>query len=626
MRVLRAAGWVALAFAVVAALAAQLPLQPGSLKATLDGSFAAVLHHVAAQPPGQRPRLISTYGPLGFTHYALFLPETYARMLAVRAALAAVLCWATAWLGWVAWASPWGAALALAACTPLLGAADARSLALVAMVPLVELAAARRAPAPLRLALGAAVGLLALTKVTFVTAALVVLGPLALADLFARRPPLTALAALATAVAGWLLLGQGWTDLVAYLDWSLREITPGYTEAMQLRTTPRLVEHAAAVSVALLAWVVVLAWRSGRPGWWAPVLACAGLLVLQFKSGFVRADVHVFTTAFALLVEGVLLFVLSGRRPAVVASVTLLLAAVPGALLWHALVANGTPTTVFRFVLPNDLRARLAALPGVARMDALVAASAGPMRDLRGMMAMPTFDGGVDMIGHWQSLLLANQSPYRPRPVFHGYMAYTPRLAAENAAFLSSDAAPRWLLFHPETIDGRLPALDDAALWPLLLARYRPAGGVGRYALLERRATPRPWRLVPLASLEVRTDEPIAVPPPDGGPIWARIDVGETAAERLQTLLFAGPYQSVDIVFATNAVWRARLVPAIARDGFLLSPVIGTVAAFVALSEQGPGALADQVVRTIRVHVDTPFGAPAGPHPVRVEFARLEME
>lgn len=622
MRIAGAVGWVVLAFAVVVAMAALLPLQPNFLEETLDGSFAAVLHHGAAHGL----RLISTYGPLGFAYYDTYLPETWTALLAVRAALAAALCWGAAWLGGAAWRSPWGAALALFACAPLLRGSDARWFVLVALVPLVELVPGRAPPASLRLALGAVLGLLALIKVSFVTAAVVVLAPTTVATVLARGVPLTALAAAASAAIGWALLGLSGAELVAYLDWSLREIMPGYTEAMQLRTAPTLVGGAAVISGALLAWAGVLAWRTRRRWWWATAIAFAMVLLVQFKAGFTRADVHVFTTVFALLMEGVLLALLGGRHPAAFAVGVLLVAALPGTLLWSALALHGAPTTVFRFLSPADVLARLRALPSVARGDAFTMAHEQRVRDLRGVMAMPALEGGVDMIAHRQSLLIANRSPYRPRPVFQGYMAYTPRLAAANAAFLASDGAPHWLLFDPETIDGRLPTMDDAELWPLLLGSYRSAGVAGRYALLERRDTPRRWRLVPIGAVDARTGEAIPVPPAERGPIWARIEVQETLVERLRAAVFAGPYVFADLVFVTNAVWRARLVPAIARDGFLLSPVVSTVPAFVALSEQGPAGIPDQAVREIRVRVDSPFGTPLAPRPVRIELSRLELE
>jgi hypothetical protein len=309
-----------------------------------------------------------------------------------------------------------------------------------------------------------------------------------------------------------------------------------------------------------------------------------------------------------------------------VAVAAVFVAALPGALLWHALVVNGAPTTEFSFVSPRDLVARFTALTALTRGEPFASAYNQHLRDIRGMMAMPAFDGGVDMLGLRQGLLIANQSPYRPLPVFQSYMAYTPRLARENAAFLASDGAPRWLLFNLDTIDNRFPAIDDADLWPLLLTLYQPAGQVDRFLLLERRATPRAWRLVPIGGADALTDRPIAVPPADGGPIWARIEVAESPAERLTTALFAAPYQYVDVVYVTNAVWRARLVPAIARDGFLLSPVVANVPAFVALSTQGPAGIPDQAVREIRIHVDSPFGQPTAPRAVRVEFSRLQIE
>src|SRR5512139_3666314 len=178
MRVVRAAGWGVLALALVAAATPQLPLRPSFLEASLDGSFAAVLYHAAAQPAAARPRLISTYGPLGFTSYTVYLPETYARLFIARAALAAVLSWALAWVGWAAWASPWGAAVVLLGSAPLLGNADVRGFLLLALLPLVDLVPARPPPTALRIALGAALGVLAVSKVTFVTGALVTLGPL----------------------------------------------------------------------------------------------------------------------------------------------------------------------------------------------------------------------------------------------------------------------------------------------------------------------------------------------------------------------------------------------------------------------------------------------------------------
>ena len=623
MRVGWALGWVAMAGAVAAVMLAAVPLQPLFLDPNLDNSFAAVLNHAAAQPLDSRPRLISTYGPLGFSHMELYLPQTFPRVMALRGLLAAVLAAGIGWLGWAAWRSPWSAAVALAAAAPLLRGGDARLFTLLALVPLVELAV----PAPpraLRWALGVALGLAALTKVTFLTATAVVLAPMVAASLLGGRGvPSTAVVAALSGLGAWVLLGLGLDQALDYVRWSATDITPGYSQAMQIRTSPALVLHAAAVALAVWAWVALLARSRRRPGWWAVPLAIAPLLLLQFKAGFVRADVHVFTPAAALLIASVLLALLLGRRVAALGAA--LVVALPGALLAHALLIEGRPSGSFRVIAPSNFHTRLTTLPAALRGEVFAPQHALRVRELRNELSVLDFEGGVDMFGFAQSLLVAQSAPYRPRPVFQSYMAYTPRLARANAEFLAGDGAPRWILFGTDMIDGRLLAIDDAAAWPELLTRYQPTGTVGSYALLERRAVPRRWRLTPIGSVDALTDKPIAVPPMAAGPVWARVTVDEPLIDRLQTLLLAAPYVSLDIALTNAAVWRARVVAPVARDGFLLSPVVTTPAQFTELALRGVAALPDREVATVSVHVASPFDGADRLRTVRVEFLRLEI-
>ena len=504
--------------------------------------------------------------------------------------------------------SPWGAALLVLASAPLLGPGDGHSFLLVALLALIELVPARPPPPLLRLVLGIALGLLAVIKVTFVSAGAIVLAPLALAALQQRRLPLSALTALATVAASWLLLGLGWGEWVAYLDWSLREITPGYSQAMQHRATTLLVWHAVAVSGALLVWIAVLARRRLPHGWWAPPLAAAGVLFLQFKAGFVRADVHVFITAFALLLEGLALAVLLGRRG-----------------------RCSAPCSSWR------CRGRCWGMrwsPNPRRPS--------PTASCRQAVSPPAWR-------RCRRSSAATPSPRRTRSTFAICAARWPCRRSTAVSTCSAIGRVCWSPTSRRTGHGRCSRATwptrrasrtrTPTSWPALRHRAgccsirRPSTTASRpsttrprghccSACISQRAqsdalrcsssapAPRAWRLVPLGGADALTDQPITVPPTDGGPIWARIDVQETALDHLQTLLFAAPYQYVDVVYVTNAVWRARLVAAIARDGFLLSPVVDTVPGFVALATQGPQAIATQAVREIRVHVDSPFGEP----------------
>jgi hypothetical protein len=143
------------------------------------------------------------------------------------------------------------------------------------------------------------------------------------------------------------------------------------------------------------------------------------------------------------------------------------------------------------------------------------------------MRPLPALDGSVDVYPTEQAMVLAHGLQYRPRPVFQSYMAYTPALEAANAAALRGPAAPDWVLFHLRPIDGRLPALDDAASWPELLARYRWAGVAGDMAVLQRRADPRPWHVEAAVPFHAVAGEWIALPAPAGDLIWLRASLAQ---------------------------------------------------------------------------------------------------
>ena len=63
------------------------------------------------------------------------------------------------------------------------------------------------------------------------------------------------------------------------------------------------------------------------------------------------------------------------------------------------------------------------------------------------MLALPQIkrtigQSTVDVFGYGQSLAIANDLNYTPRPIFQGYSAYTPALVKANADFYRSAGAP----------------------------------------------------------------------------------------------------------------------------------------------------------------------------------------
>jgi hypothetical protein len=229
----------------------------------------------------------------------------------------------------------------------------------------------------------------------------------------------------------------------------------------------------------------------------------------------------------------------------------------------------------------------------------------------------------VDIYPCKQSIVLAYGLPLRSRPVFQSYMAYTPRLAHENAAWLASDQAAPLILFQLMSLDNRLSSQDDAASWPLLLSQYDPVPPIADFAVLRRRATPRAWQLAPLSREAATSGEPIAVP--RAPRVWARIDVQSGWQEAVVGALLAPPTPWMTITYADGHSLRRRLVPALARDGFLLSPYINTAREFAALLDSTPPPPA-RVVSQIQVDLVSPLGGGWSPRPVTVEFFEFQIE
>ena len=153
------------------------------------------------------------------------------------------------------------------------------------------------------------------------------------------------------------------------------------------------------------------------------------------------------------------------------------------------------------------------------------------LREMRGMMAMPpAFDGGVDMLGHWQGLLIANRSPYRPgrysRATWPTHRAWRARRWPASLPAMARPMAAVQLRYDRRSS----PAIDhhDADLWPLLLTLYQPAGQVDDSCCSSGGPRRARGRLVPLGA---RTRSPTGRSPfrrPTVDRSAARIDVARS--------------------------------------------------------------------------------------------------
>jgi len=453
-----------------------------------------------------------------------------------------------------------------------------------------------------------------------------------------RRFPWIVLAFAGGIFFFWVLEGQQLTWLGPYLR-SASELVSGYTEAMMQGQPTDKVDiirfwEVATVVCALVGYVLC---KQHRLFGLLPLLGFAFILFAAFKYGYVRHDGHEVAATNLLLLAAwlwlpvawclvwqrsrwlipVVLLPLIFATPLASLSLRRYASSELSSVLGQQLTVQNlfAPAKIFREFLED----RQHSFRSYNTYAAGLRAGTFPNLDIH---------GSADVYPLSQRLALPLGLTCRPRPIFQSYSAYTPTLAEMNAAHLRGDRAADHIFFDVWTIDGRFAAQDDGLSWPELLTRYDIMGMAGQYILMEKSVTPRQYELTPIGQTVATFDEAIAIPSMTAGPIWVTIDIRRSLWGNVIAMLYRPSRVSLTLLTRSGRAYGGRLLPAVARAGFLLSPLVENRQSFFALaSTNWQHELADLEVTSARVTTDVGKGeASQYKSPLRVRFYRLDFQ
>jgi hypothetical protein len=600
----------------------------------VDNSWSMALQDAFVERLQFGTDIVFTYGPWGFL----------ARGYDPRTHLLSVIVWALLALVFMsgAWqlarglrvsrlpACLWLVLLSALATTPLGNDFDNRLVLFLALPLLLHFFTEKTTP--IKAVLVVALGCLSLVKFTGLVEAAFVVTLISADDVFRRRRfpwalPLWA----ASLLCFWFLAWQRLDGFVPFLVHSW-QITAGYTEAMMLPGYAPSWSLPGFLAIAAVLWLLAarVMWLQCRRWAFYPVAGVGMILFVTFKLGFVRGDFHELNAAVSLLVIAALLLPLAWQE-----SKTLKASAVA-----MVLVAGFYGAEIFHhWQVVNGLAGQLAGTFRITNVLAPVAdAGTGytlteyqkELAAFRAKIPLPQLNGGADVYSYDQVAIFAHGLHYQPRPVIQSYSAYTPSLARMNAAWLRSEHAASNVLFRVQPIDGRFPGLDDGLSWPELLTRYvlNPGTSQGyEYLLLQRTATPRSYRLVPLTNAEATFGAGVEVPAVSNTLVWAELEFKKTPAGKIISAAYKPDVLTMTVKFRDRPSGSYRIVPGMTQAGFLLSPVVADNKAFAALFEPGwPSELAPCEVQSLVVAPGTPSGTSICYEPsFTVRFYRLEF-
>ena len=421
--------------------------------------------------------------------------------------------------------------------------------------------------------------LLALIKGTFGTQAAPMVGLAVLALLSNRRHWLAALllACYATSLVGfWLLAGQRLIDLSAYIT-TMPVVISVYSEGLAL--------GGPASDIAVYLWGVVallwLLWGGRPPSERGDILLLSlGLLFtlfVAFKSGFVRHDEHALIAAGTLAMMPVVLVAqLRPRQLAAAVLVTL------SALVFISHHYAGYEWPSFTRGRDRLMMATSGAWTRIADPGRLQRLFDADMAAVRTAMPLPHVAGPTDIYSSGQMILLANGLEWSPRPALQSVTVLGETLAKADLNHLEgadgSHPPVQNVFYRVESEDNRLRSTEDGLSWRALLTEFRVAGydRALDMALLRRQSGARGGALpgAELLNGQYRLGEGVELPILPTGVAWATLDLEPTLAGRLASLLFRPPVLTITIRYANGPVEQFRLVSALARAGFLLTPRI----------------------------------------------------
>jgi hypothetical protein len=199
----------------------------------------------------------------------------------------------------------------------------------------------------------------------------------------------------------------------------------------------------------------------------------------------------------------------------------------------------------------------------------------------------------VDVMNYLQLAAVINNLNYQPRPVFQGFVAYTPVLQRLNEEYFQSARRPHFVMLCQQATDGRFPALEDSAALNYALNNYVPVARDGRFLILQQQTAEDP-ELHLEHEQTLRFGEKLDLRPWARTPLFMTVEIHPSLLGRAVTIL----YQQHPLymrVSKNQQEERYRIVPSMAELPFLVSPLLNTNFDVMNLYASQPGKQLDSV-------------------------------
>lgn len=433
----------------------------------------------------------------------------------------------------------------------------------------------------------------------------------------ARRIPIHTLTLAIGLVVLFSLTGQSVSDFPSFMKGSF-DVVSGYSSAMSLPMKPT--ELIMWLLVTFLFCVLAIVDTYGKFSRREPVasyvskfIVLLAFLFIGFKAGFVRHDLHSLI-AWSTLSVALALHIHSwnsgpeAKRSTIglfpyMAFASLIPSYVLIGLSIHAVPVQGLGQLTSTYLRSAGMLWQYVSNPN-GWQQGKSAEQSKAIASIAASIPLVKLDGTVDVLPSVQSDVIANGLNYKPRPTIQEYTTYNPALIERNREYFLGSEAPKYLFFAPGSIDNRHPASAEGALWPIFLSKYEPVGETQGLLILRERANKLKDVLGPSTEIRATIGEKIAVPN-TSEPSFISIDLRPNFVGKVLELFYRPPIVTLTVNYDDQSTAEYRLIPGMARDGFVISPLVNTIADYLNVSAGQTGLKSAKRPVTISVSSGT---------------------
>jgi hypothetical protein len=176
----------------------------------------------------------------------------------------------------------------------------------------------------------------------------------------------------------------------------------------------------------------------------------------------------------------------------------------------------------------------------------------------------------IDVLPTAISIAYFNKLNYSPRPVVQGYAAYDKHLDDLNYNRYMSAAAPEYLIYRSETIDGRYHFFDEPATKLAVMQRYEIVDSFNNNLLFKLTEHTKQVVVVSKQTVSIELNKLYTIPQAEQLQ-FAKFDVEYTPAGAMQRFIFQPPILTIVFVLEDGRSIQHRIIITALKNPLLLS-------------------------------------------------------